>query len=182
MKKWFIACALAVGLMGQSGTASAIILTSTACIPGSVSGATACQGIYSGNDSPATVANFFGNATGWDFLLKLDSSSGTETATTGESLNVTGNNWTLSGVAASTDVMFILKGGPTFSAFLMAPGTTGGTFDMLSALKGNGRPGPGLSHWSVYTTMASVPLPASGLLLGFVLAVGGLVARRRQLA
>lgn len=78
--------------------------------------------------------------------------------------------------------MFILKGGLTFFAFLMAPGTTGGAFGMLFGLKCNGRLGPGLSHWSVYTTTASVPLPVSGTLLGFALSAGGLIARRRQLA
>jgi hypothetical protein len=86
--------------------------------------------------------------------------------------------------------MAVLKGGPTFSAYEIdvALGTSG-SWDTTGILKGNDRPGPGLSHLTLYQTGGSnptprtvIPLPAAAWLM--IAGIGGLavVGRRRKTA
>ena len=160
-----------------------LILTSNSCILGSVSGADACNGVFSGNDSNQNLDGIFG-LTGWNELLKVNGSSGEESGS-GITLKVTANgaetsgSWEVQSFAGFEDVMFVLKGGNTFSAFLMNTSILSGTWNNLSIFNPSGG-NSGLSHFTVYATgtPAVIPLPAAGLLL--ISALGGLAAMRRK--
>lgn len=166
----------AVGFAFLALPAAALTYTGTPCLVGSVSGATACEGIFDGNDSNQNLDGLF-SLNDWAEVLKLDGSSGTETFN-GVTLTVTntgsGGTWSVDTYGGFFPVMFVTKGGPTFSAFLMDLNVLSGTWDNQSMLKGNGQRGPGLSHWTIYTTPDDggpnpgpppVPVPAAGLLL-----------------
>jgi opacity protein-like surface antigen len=80
--------------------------------------------------------------------------------------------------------LFVLgiKGGPDYSLYLFDGGAAGITslnFDTNGIVKGNGRPGPGLSHASLFT--APVPEPETYALMLAGLAAIGFVARRRKM-
>lgn len=158
-----------------------MLLDGGACVVGSIQGATACNGAFSGNDSNSNLDGLFG-LTGWNELFKLNGGSGTAGAD-GIELTVSDNNdgksWMINSFGDLESVMFIMKGGPSFSAFLMNTSILSGSWDNLSMFNGGGR-NADLSHWSVYATSnpAPIPLPAAGVLL--ITALGGLAAMRRR--
>lgn len=188
------ALGVVVAVSGMSGSAttydpslSANPLTlqaGGACEVGSIQGATACNGVFSGNDSNSNLDGIFG-MTGWNELFKLNGGSGTAGAD-GIELTVSDNNdgksWRINSYGGFDSVMFVMKGGPSFSAFLMNTSILSGSWDNLSMFTGgnNAKPGAGLSHWTVYANSnpAPIPLPAAGLLL--ITALGGLAAMRRR--
>lgn len=156
-----------------AGCASAVpVSTGTSCHVGSVGGATACAGIFSGNNSNQDLDGLFDPRHDWTEILKLDGREGRATQG-GLTLTVSGKakTWALDTYAKNDPVMFVLKGGNSFAAFLMDTTVLSGTWNTLSMLKGNGRPGADLSHWSIYSAgtapeaPAPVPLPAAALLL-----------------
>ena len=181
--------ALALYLFSTAGHAATF--TGTACDVASVEGATACAGIFSGNDSNTAVDGLFG-VTGWTQVAKLDASSGTISGG-GNTFTVTntgnGGTWTISSYAGFAPVMFVTKGGPTYSAFLMDLATLTGAWNTDSMLKGNGQRGADLSHWSIYQGGLApvtpetgpetnpVPLPAAVWML--LAGVGALAGTRR---
>lgn len=81
--------------------------------------------------------------------------------------------------------LFVLaiKGAPNYSYYEFDGGVAGITslqFDTLGITKGNGNPGPGLSHFGLYTAMAPVPEPESYALMLAGLGVVGFMVRRRK--
>lgn len=178
----------AVGLAVLALPAAALTYTGTPCLVGSVSGAVDCEGIFDGNDSNQDLDGLFG-LNDWDEVLKLDAGSGVETGN-GVTLTVGGGGtWSVDTYGGFFPVMFVLKGGPTFSAFLMDLNVLSGTWDTQSMLKGNGQRGAGLSHWTIYATPDDggptpgpdpVPLPAAAwLMLSGAGALGALRLRRK---
>ena len=159
-----------------------LTLTSNPCKTESMGGSSACNGVFAGNDSNQNLDGIFG-LTGWNELLKVDASSGEESGS-GITLTVTSNidesagTWAVNSFAGFENVMFVLKGGNTFSAFLMNTSILSGNWNNESIFNQSGN-NPGLSHFTVYAsgTPAVIPLPAAGLLL--ISALGGLAAMRR---
>ncbi len=175
----YLAVALLVAWGG--GAQAALTSTGTDCDVASVGGATACAGIFDGNDSNQTLDGLFG-VPEWTEILKLDSGSGVEESN-GIRLDVTDSSWEVDGYAGNDPVMFVLKGGRSFSAFLMDTTVSSGNWDTDSLLKGNGDVGAGLSHWTVYGGTVAIPVPAAlPLLLLGVGALGYMAHRRRNQA
>lgn len=183
--------------LALTGFASALTLASgsTTCSVSdfTIDGAnsSACEGAYDGNDSNQNLDGVFGT-NGWMEIVKVDdpASDGTQNGVT---LNV-GNNGGTSGTWSVSDwngyslVMAVIKGGPTFSAYLLGdPSGTSGTWDTNGILNGNGGRGPGLSHLTLYYAQngdnpphppAPIPLPAAGWLL--LAGIGGMAALKRR--
>lgn len=185
LKSVTTAVALAGLLLGAStANASSLALSGTACKVTSVGGATACAGIFGGNDSNQDLNGLF-SVDNWTEILKLNSNGDTETAN-GITLTVNSSSktWSVDTYAGNDPVMFVLKGGPTFSAFLMDTSVLSGSWDNLSMLKGNGNTDAGLSHWTIYSGGTTVvPLPAAAWLFGSaLLGVVGLGYRRKRTA
>lgn len=123
--------------------------------------ASACEGAYSGNDDPGNKGNSSGKKgtsnldgifgiTGWKTLVKLDASSGSATAN-GVTLSVFQNvrdersgSWSVSGWDGQDTVMAVLKGGPSFAAYM---------FDTLAGTDGT---------WSTDSLRAGGPPPKAG--------------------
>ncbi len=178
--------------------ASALTLKtgSTTCSISDLSGSTACEGAYDGNDSNQSLNGIFG-LDNWSEIAKVDASSGTSgvLTTTAASGAETGT-WTVSagGYSAFGTIMAVLKGSDSFSAYLLGASdtaATSGTWSTASLINGQVKPGkptkfgPGLSHFTLYGTgtppTTVVPLPAGGVLLLTGL-VGFGIARRRKAA
>ena len=159
-------------------------ISGTTCSTDNLTGSTDCEGIF-GADPPEFVGNpsadidssteLFGK-TGWTELFKVDMDS---ISMTDGLLTVTGNDddllsgtWSLTGFDFGDykDVMFTLKGGPTFSAYLSDGVTTSGTWTTDDLLRGNNQPGPGLSNFIVWGREQgpTVPEPATIFGLGAI--------------
>ncbi len=89
----------------------------------------------------------------------------------------TSGGWTLTGVDTS-NLMVVLKGGNSFSAYELN-GATSGDWNTLGLEKGNGEPGPGLSHFTVYEA-EPVPEPLTILGSATALGIGGLLKREQS--
>jgi len=130
--------AAALTTLTLAGGASALTLKEgkTTCAPDDVTfagmTASACEGAYSGNDSPPDLDGVFG-ITGWTELVKLDAPSGLATANDVTlSVSRTGRDegsgsWSVRGWAGNDTVMAVLKGGPSFAAYMLdtLAGTSG---------------------------------------------------------
>lgn len=185
-----IAAALvAVALMsGSAVTAKTVTSPSLpSCNVTSIEGATACAGIFAGNDSNSDLGGLFGQQS-WTEVLKLDKSAGTASGN-GMNLFVSdGGTWSIDSYAGFAPVMFVTKGGNSFSAFLMDLKTLTGKWDTQSMVKGNGKRGPDLSHWTIYQSgvlptqsppPSAVPLPAGLWFLSAGIAGLALVRRKK---
>lgn len=164
--------------------------TGTACLTSSVTGALSCLGIFNGNNSNSDVGGLFGIAD-WSDEFKIDSNAGTlDFAGTTLTVSNSDKTWSLSNAGTYASMMFVLKGGPTWSAFNMDTSVLGGSWDTQSMLTGEGSRGAGLSHWSVYVfgerldnpppdeSPDPVPLPAAGWML--IAGIGAIFSMRRR--
>lgn len=92
--------------------------------------------------------------------------------------------WSLSGISLNDyNIMAVLKGGPTFTAYLLS--TLNGSWNNQDLLTGAGRRGAGLSHFSIYTsakttTPQPVPEPLTILGTGLALGLGGLFKSKQK--
>jgi hypothetical protein len=168
------ASVVAASLLSVSATgANALTLQGNQCSTSNLTGSSACQGTYEGNDANQDLDGLFGK-TGWSQLFKVDSSSGTDGNLTVTADGEKTGTWSLSGVSFDDyDLMAVIKGGDSFSAYSLSD--LSGTWNTDGVVKGNGQPGPGLSHFTVYSIAKGpseeVPEPltilGSGLALGF---------------
>ncbi|WP_103174544.1 VPLPA-CTERM sorting domain-containing protein [Paracoccus sp. SY] len=127
------------------------------------------------NDSEGAVSGLFG-IDNWilgDKSGDEDDGDGAVFFTTEFSEGTTSGLWEISNPDNFSPVMFVLKAGNTFGAFLL---------DSAELMAGDWLTDRDLSHASVYyadePTPAPIPLPASALLL--LGGVGGLAALRRR--
>ena len=168
---------------GGSSSGGGLVAQGT-CNIANLTGTTDCEGIYSGNDSNSisTSTELFGK-TGWSELWKVDDSSGTTGPLTVALENAddeTAGTWELSedfNFDSYESVMFVLKGGPTFTAYLSDSETMSGDWNTDDLRNGGGGVGPGLSHATILAvpksnddepTPTPVPEPAALLGLGSV--------------
>ncbi|USR92817.1 PEP-CTERM sorting domain-containing protein [Phormidium yuhuli AB48] len=177
--------------------ASADLVAQGTCDIANLTGTTDCEGIYRGNDSNSitTSTEMFGK-TGWSELWKVDDSSGTTgplTVALNNAGQETSGTWTLSedfNFDLYDSVMFVLKGGPTFTAYKSDGVTMSGTWNTDDLRNGGGRVGPGLSHFTVWTTGTGsggnsseptpVPEPAALLGLGSVALASRFLRRKSE--
>ena len=155
--------------------------TSVSCSVTNITGATQCAGPFKGNDSNSVLDEVFGVGE-WQEIVKVDS------GVSNDGLSVTkgtSGQWSYTGdLGDYSSVMVALKGGPSFSLYEIEAGVTSGNWDTLGIVKGNGKVGVGLSHFTLYGRKSSspvlppaVPLPAP--VLGLIAGLGGLAALRR---
>lgn len=173
-------------------TASADVWTSTDCV-GQLDGNDAI-----GNDDGANVdlnnpGNFedgalFGS-TNWSLDTKIEFAEDSSMSTSPEGIltvsNITSDlfegEWNVTSWDGIDQAMLLLKGGDGFAAYLLdiGAGLSGG-WTTLALSVGQNDNQPALSHVSLYTTPAPIPLPAGGLLLITALGGLGIAARRRR--
>ena len=172
-------------------TAQADVWTSIDCV-GQITGNDAI-----GNDNGANVdlnnaGNFGGplfGSTSWELDTKINQvgdgfgtpdPAGILSASFGNDL--LSGTWSVTSWAGIEKAMLVLKGGNGFAAYLLdlSAGLSGEW--VTQALTNNGGNQPALSHVSLYTTPAPIPVPAAGLLLITALGGLGVAARRRRKA
>jgi hypothetical protein len=195
LSRWIGAISFASVL--SMGSANAAIYTSTdSCAVGDMSAAAdQCFGSVLPtpvNDSESFLnGNTFGGLTGlfghtdWDFLAKQDTPGGLTGDDIGLSVTPSGGaasgTWSVNAGALDTfdHVVFVLKSGNTFAAYLYEPGSAAGSSgSWTTAALGD----KNLSHFSVYTSgVREVPVPAAAWLFGSGL-IGLAGFKRRQKA
>lgn len=182
--------AVAYGLVAGSASALTEHPTQTSCDIAHVQGAQDCTGVWDGNDSQQMPFSAFGHDD-WTEVLKWDpeihgvnGTDGTSAETGAFRFTITtedreSGQWAVNNWAGFENVMFVLKGSDSFSAFLMDLDTLSGYWTNESMLNNDGRH-PEISHWTVYTTgqISEVPLPAAGFLLAG--GIGALAFRGRR--
>lgn len=172
-------------LVASASLASAkpVPAPTVSCSTSNLSGSTDCEGPFSGNPSPDIPgATFFGKDD-WVEINKAESGNGWEDGV----VKITSGAGSTSGMfelAANAytgfeHYMIAIKGGPSFSVYLMDGTTLSGDWNTDGIVKGNGQPGPGLSNFSLWGSPTVVPLPAGGWLLLTGLAGLGFARRRR---
>ena len=131
--------------------------------------------VNNSNDSEGAVSGLFG-ITDWMLGDKSgDENSGDGVVSFGTEFagGSSSGSWDILNPDGYSSILFVLKAGDTFGAFLL---------DSATLMAGDWFTSRGLSHASVYyggePTPAPVPLPASALLL--LAGVGGLAALRRR--
>lgn len=141
------------------------------CSTDNLSGSSQCLGSFSGNDANSNLSGSFG-INDWQKFSKIDSNSGSNSNLTVGGGSTSGN-WSLNGLNSNSDYMVALKGGPSYSLYYLGSKQTeaGGNWNTSGLAKGNGKPSPGLSHFTVYEgNSQAVPEPTT--ILGVMLAGG----------
>lgn len=178
------AAGVAIASSAFSPAQAALTSLSHPCDVSDVSGSVACEGAFSGNDSNQDLGGIFG-VDAWSELFKVDSDSGVD-----DGLTVTGGGtsggWSLTGINFNTsNIMVVLKGADSFSSYLLDDATSG-SWNTDGLVKPNGRPGPGLSHFTVYQAPKpvqdpeAVPEPLTILGSATALGIGGLLKRQQS--
>ncbi|MEQ8996600.1 MAG: PEP-CTERM sorting domain-containing protein [Coleofasciculus sp. B1-GNL1-01] len=176
--------------------AQAALTSLGTCSTSNLQGAELCEGAFKDNDSSSLVNDnkLFGIDT-WSQLFKVDSSSGVDgglnvTADTydeeEEEKEAISGTWSLADVDFNTsNIMVVLKGGPSFSAYKLN-GATSGRWNTDGVVNGGDNPGPGLSHVTVYQAPKDIqnaePVPEPLTILGSAtaLGIGGLLKRQQS--
>jgi len=183
------AAGIAVASSAFSPAQAALTSLSNSCSTSDLTGSVACEGTFAGNDSNQVqdLDGLFG-VDGWSQLFKVDSSSGSNGGLTVSKDNgqAKDGDWSLTGIDFNTsNIMVALKGGPSFSAYLL-DGATSGRWNTDGVVNGGGNPGPGLSHFTVYEAPKTVqdpePVPEPLTILGSAtaLGIGGLLKRQQS--
>lgn len=165
--------------------ANALTLNGHSCTKGTVTGTVSCEGAFNGNNSNQDLDGLFGFDWG-DEVLKAEGDNGFMDGdldidfTSGE----TSGTWDLSGfdLGLYDQLMFVVKGGTTFSAYLWDGVATSGTWNTLGIVNGGGKT-PGLSHFSVYGIQGdgdTEDVPEPFATVGLLAIVGGAAMLRRR--
>lgn len=161
---------------------SADVWTSTACvdqIAGNDSDQSGGNGVVNVNTVGGT--GLFGTSN-WTLDSRYDANGSYNPngilTISNVSSNMLSGDWSVSSWAGIGSAMLVIKGGSGFASYLldMTAGTLGQW--VTYALTNNGGNTPQVSHISLYTTPAPVPVPAAGLLL--VGGLGAIAALRRR--
>lgn len=176
----------AIAVTAIAGEAAALNAGVISCKNGTVTGTTECEGVFEKNNSNQDLNGLFDLDWGTE-ALKVKGSGGTDGPLTITSKNnKKKGTWKLeqSFVDEYDEIMFVVKGGPSFSAYLWDGLATSGTWDTLGLQKGNGKAKPSLSHISVYAMRTPEPKPASipepAAMFGLVAVGAGILVKRRQ--
>ena len=171
----------ALGLAGMSSVAMALTLSATNfCDTSQLTTSTDCVGtiIDPENDTPATYLatnNFFG-INNWTQVQKTDGPNNILYNFDVDSVDESEGTWSVSSFNGWSDAVIVLKGGTSWSAYLLDVLFLSGDWNTLGLLNAAGNH-PDLSHASLYvggikSNNNIVPLPAAlPLLLG---GLGGL--------
>ncbi|TAF54966.1 MAG: hypothetical protein EAZ61_04860 [Oscillatoriales cyanobacterium] len=158
------------------------------CSLGIVSGTVDCEGAFAGNNSNQTIDTLFGIDWNDNEILKAEDSTGWfdgDLSIGGG--GATSGTWTLSQafVDAYDSLMFVIKGGTSYSAYLWDGTSTSGTWNTNGIVNSAGR-NPGISHFSVYGVACTencgpdTDVPEPGLAIGLgAMALGAIKARKR---
>ncbi|MBD2387208.1 PEP-CTERM sorting domain-containing protein [Cylindrospermum sp. FACHB-282] len=173
--------------------AAAVVGCSSGSVTAGGNAYSSCSGIIIGNNRGAGTDNLEYRLNSDNLALLPQSGSALDftkytwtlaTASLGFQPNNynTSGTWSLgAGKSINSPFAIAVKGGPDYSAYFFnaASNITSGTWNTFGIAKGNGQPGPGLSHLDIYVATAKdVPEPLS--ILGTVAAFGfgGLLKRK----
>lgn len=175
-------------LMLKEAAALNLVPNNPGCDIANLTTSTKCSGIYQGNDSNQDVTDLFSDLFSppnfdWVEVAKVDGNSGSNNGLTIGGSSTSGT-WSYTPNPNAQALMFVLKGGPTFTAYLMTSNSTSGNWNTNDLLNGNGGSDPGLSHFAVYQSDAPEPYqsdaPEPLTLLGAASAIGfGVVFKKR---
>ena len=177
----------------------------TTCTTAGATVSTSCIGAIPGNDQDTTVGSnvnvnaydpdgsgplpaggLFGIST-WDEVARVnepDESDGILTVDYNipDGSNLTAGTWSVTSWTGVASAMLVVKASNEFIAYLLdITAGTSGTWSTAGLTNKNGNL-QDVSHITLYTTPAAIPLPAAGWALLMALGGLGLAARRRRAA